>query len=175
MSIIMEDLNMCDLTLEFLKEILHYCPNSGDFTRLQSRGNTKKGDIAAPIDDRGYIKIRIGSRAYRGHRLAWFYYYGEFPNMEIDHINGIKTDNRIENLRLATHAENCKNQGVRKNNTSGYKGVRKTRHGSWLAGIGVNGEWIYLGVYPTPEEASDAYKEAADYYYGEFHRLCEMS
>ena len=91
-------------------------------------------------------------------------------NMEVDHINGDKLDNRKENLRVCTHRENGKNQKISINNTSGYKGVF-ANHKNWQAVIGVDGKPIYLGTYPSPEKAAEAYDVAAKKYHGDFANL----
>ena len=109
-------------------------------------------------------------KAYlKAHRLAWFFVYGEWPQKQIDHINGNKSDNRISNLRLATASQNLSNKGITKSNTSGYKGVSFNRtKKKWMASIKVNKKSINLGYFLTPEEASEAYKAAAIKHHGEF-------
>jgi phosphotransferase system IIB component len=88
--------------------------------------------------------------------LAWFLTYNTWPTQDIDHINLIKTDNRLINLRLATKQENSANTNKRKKNKTGFKGISK--HGNkWQARICINGERIYIGLYSTPKEAHDAY------------------
>lgn len=111
------------------------------------------------------------------HRLIWRLVHGEDPGpLDVDHINGDQGDNRPCNLRLATRAQNCRNQGPRVTNTSGYKGVTKNTgtHSSWRAQIrttegGVR-RVVYLGSYATPEAAHAAYVAAANALSGEFAR-----
>lgn len=106
------------------------------------------------------------------HRLVWVLMNGDDPGvLHIDHINGDPFDNRIENLRLATKAENCRNVGASKNNTSGYKGVTKVYGTKWLAQIMVNRKHYYLGVHDTAEEAHAAYCKAAEEHFGKFARF----
>jgi hypothetical protein len=101
---------MTELTQERLKELLHYDPETGIFTNLTQRGgHAKKGAVAGTKNSIGYVCIRIDYDQYRAHRLAWLYVYGEFPEKFIDHMNEIRDDNRIINLRLATHQENLHN------------------------------------------------------------------
>lgn len=100
------------ITQEYLKERLTYNPQTGVFIWNSSniKGHVKKGKIAGSKDSRGYIKIQIDRKDYTAHRLAWLYEYGEWPKYTIDHINRIKYDNSINNLRDVTQAENNKNQ-----------------------------------------------------------------
>ena len=105
----------------------------------------KSGKLAGGIDSKGYIQIKSMGKNYRAHRLAWFLTHKEWP-IEVDHINQIKTDNRIENLRSVNRQTNLRNARLSKNNTSGVTGVRKSQ-GKWIAQIKVSTEYIYLGIY----------------------------
>jgi hypothetical protein len=119
----------------------------------------------------GYWRICLYDVRYPAHRLAWLYSYGVWPREEIDHINGEKSDNRLTNLRLATHSENRANAGPQKNNSSGYKGVgfnKKT--GKWRATIRKDRRPISLGYFATAEEAHSAYKGAAVRLFGPYAR-----
>lgn len=103
------------------------------------------------------------------HRVIWAIHYGEWPENEVDHINGNKTDNRIENLRIATPSENRCNRGKQRNNTSGYKGVYfNKRSNSWYAEIRKSGIKKYLGSAKTPEEAHKIYVANLVNYHGSF-------
>ena len=93
----------------------------------------------------------------------------------IDHINGVKTDNRKSNLRVCTRAENGRNRGKQENNTSGYKGVSyKVKNKKFSSQIKVYNKQIYIGLFDTPIEAARAYNEAAIKYHGEFAKLNEL-
>ena len=94
---------------------------------------------------------------------------GEWPSTIVDHKNRIRSDNRWENLRTATRSENGINSQVKKNNTSGFKGVHKLRDGGYVARIGVNKERKYLGYFYSAEEAGCAYDKAAEELFGEFN------
>ena len=150
------------LTKERLKDILHYDMVSGIFTRLIStNGRVKAGDIAGTIMKDGYIRISVDSKQYLGHRLAWLYVYGEFPEKEIDHINTIRTDNRICNLRAANRTLNAENIiSSQKNNKSGFLGVNARKYGTYRARIRVNKKLISLGSFLSPELAHQAYLTA---------------
>ncbi|MCZ4270939.1 HNH endonuclease [Maritalea porphyrae] len=165
------------LTQTRLKELLHYCTDTGIFNRRVSlRGHANEGDVAGHKDRRGYIRITIDDRRYLAHRLAWLYAYGEMPSAYLDHINGIQDDNRIENLREATVFENARNTRLRKNNTSGFKGVYLARDKRmWCAGIKICGKKVHLGTFNTPEDAHKAYCDAARKHFGEFTNTGEIS
>jgi len=147
-----------------IKEILHYSSDTGKITWLISPKHTtiKVGDRAGCFNKTtGYRSIRVNGKLYQEHRLAWLLHYGYLPAKDIDHRNGIKTDNRIDNLREATDAENQQNRGKRKDNSSGYTGVSFHKPtGKWLSQIAKNGKKYNLGYYDTPELAHEAYLKA---------------
>ena len=99
------------LTHERLLAALDYSASTGEFTWKISTGRVKRGDAAKTLDRDGYIRIQLDGIRYFAHRLAWFYVYKKFPEPETDHINRIKTDNRMENLREADRKMNTKNRG----------------------------------------------------------------
>lgn len=157
------------LTLDRLKELFHYNPETGKFTRLTSAGGAHVGDEPGYMHDHGYRIISIGGVKYRAHRLAWFYMTGEWPKEDVDHRNTIPDDNRWENLREATDAQNLQNIGMPKHNTSGLKGAswREDKQ-KWRGSICSNGKWRHLGYFATKEEAHEAYCKAARELNGEF-------
>jgi len=139
---------MSELTRERLKEILHYEPGTGDFTRKPiSVAHTQQLIPAGCID--GYVKIGVAGRIYLAHRLVWFYMEGYFPkNISIDHIDRDKLNNKWANLRLASQQCNIRNTGDRIDNTSGVKGVYWVKRvKKWRAGIILNGVYKSLGSY----------------------------
>lgn len=151
------------LTQERLKELLHYDPDTGIFTNLTQRSSSCLiGTVAGSEYSNGYIYIQLGRKRYRAHRFAWLYVYGEFPEKLLDHINEIKDDNRIINLRLATHQQNKQNiSSPNITNTSGFIGVSwRKDHKKWAARIMVNGRQKHLGYFNTAEQASEAYVTA---------------
>lgn len=112
------------LTQAKLKELLEYDPISGVFRRKINIGGAKIGDIAGTDNGDGYMKIRVAGKSYKAHRLAWLYVMGRWPKNDIDHINGVRCDNRIINLREATRAENKQNtRKANSNNRTGLLGV----------------------------------------------------
>ena len=142
------------LTQERLKELLSYDCETGLFTRRYSMNRHKEGSIAGAPHNKGYVQIMVDLKNYLAHRLAWLYVYGKFPDGQIDHINRIKTDNRIANLRDVDGSINQLNNGLRKHNSSGATGVMKdTRSNKWEAQIIFENKRYYLGRYDTVAEA----------------------
>lgn len=170
----MPSLKELALTQERLKHLLHYNPDNGVFiwrNKPASRSNRiKAGDIAGCIKtDSGYVVINIDGKSYRAHRLAWFYVYGVWPKQKIDHINNIKSDNRILNLREASNSENGWNIGAPATNTSGVKGVcwdKQTR--KWRAQCWVSGKHYVLGRFASIDEAAMVVARFREKHHGEF-------
>lgn len=151
------------LTQQRLKELFYYDENCGEFIRLQRTSNSVHvGDVAGTVNFYGYKQIRINQKIYKNHRLAWLYVYGVMPELDIDHINGNKKDNRIKNLRLVTVSQNLQNSKKRCDNTSGYKGVslhKKT--GKWTARIKIHNKYKHLGLFTSKEAAYKTYVQFA--------------
>lgn len=152
------------ITQEYLKSVLEYDPTTGVFKSIKT--GKKLGYI-----DAGYERIEIKRKAYYTHRLAWLYMYGEFPELDIDHINCNKLDNRICNLRVATCIENLRNTGKNKRNTSGAKNVYFHKPTlKWQVRVNVGGRSKHLGLYDDFELADLVATEARNKYHGEFAR-----
>lgn len=162
------------LTHERLKELLHYDPETGIWTWLVNRtGGTKAGDHPTHTGESGYIQFSVDGRNYHGKRLAWLYMTGEWPPEEVVHKDRNRTNDRWNNLRLATHAQNMANRSVHSNNLLGVKGVRfdaRMKRRPFRARIMVDGKPIHLGYFETQEAASGAYQAAAERHFGEFAR-----
>lgn len=160
MTVNLADLDVGDtieLTAERLKELLEYDPTLGRFTwKVSNNGYVKVGSIAGCLDPKGYVQIRIDRKLYKGHRLAWLYMFGEFPKEHLDHIDGDRANNRIENLRAATIRENSQNRKEHRGGhlvgTSFNKRVKK-----WESYIQINGKRKRLGYFETQQEAHSAY------------------
>lgn len=149
------------LTQARLKELIHYCPDSGVFTRLISSGSSKSGNPTGYIDSEGYVRVSVDRNKCGGHRLAWLYVNGIMPKDQIDHINGVRSDNRILNLREADQSVNSKNLKTPDNNKSGVIGVHWHKASEkWQAQISANGIKIHLGVFDDFEAACIARKGA---------------
>lgn len=162
---------MPDLTSERLRTLLRYDALTGAFTWAQDRTNRcKAGQPAGWSDKGGYLHIRVDGKLYLAHRLAWLYVYGKWPTSILDHRNRFPSDNRISNLRLATHSQNHGNTPPRADNTSGVKGVSWCkRRSKWQAGIRRNGKRVGLGYFTNIEDAAKAYRAASIEIYGDFH------
>ena len=154
-----------------LRQLLRYDPETGNFYWIVTGRGHALNAIAGTRHGNGYLRITVAGERIFAHRLAWFFARGEMPTDDVDHINGNRSDNRICNLRLASRYQNLGNTRARKTSASGVKGVtfvRKT--GRFRAVITVNGKQNHLGYFNTAEEASDAYRSAAQSAYGEFAR-----
>lgn len=150
------------ITQSRLKELLHYEPDTGVFTWLvRTSDSVRIGDLAGGCHGNRYRRIRIDGKLYLAHRLAWLYMTGAWPDNQIDHVNGVRDDNRIANLREATNAENQQNRAKDVRNTSGFPGVSWCRRDSkWRGLIKFEGRQKYLGVFDSPADAHAAYLKA---------------
>lgn len=160
------------IPLALVRELLDYDPETGLFRWRKTPANgVKVGDVAGYDNGQGYRKITIKGRHFRAHHLAWAMMHGEYPDGVVDHINGIRDDNRIVNLRLATHSQNSQNRRCHQNNRAGLKGVSwRARERRWHAHIRVDGKLLHLGYFATAEEAHAAYAAAAKHHFGQFAR-----
>lgn len=145
------------LTQEMLKELLDYDPETGIFTwkkRVLSKGreSRKSGKIAGSLNPQGYLELRINNNHYYCHRLAWLYFYGVLPIGCIDHINQIKDDNRIKNLRIASKSLNTVNSKIRSDNKSGSRGV-SFYNGKWIVHLTINKKTYTKGGFSNKTQA----------------------
>lgn len=181
--------NLNDLTAEYVRQILDYNPETGEFrwkartpemftpsarsSEWQCRSwNARYAEIrAGTLDAKGYWRIKIFNFSYAAHRIAWLWMTGSYPKAEIDHIDVDSSNNCWSNLREATHAENSRNKHKRSDNSSGKKGVRwNGLSKKWLADIVVNGKLHHLGYFENIEDAAAVYERAARDLHGEFAR-----
>ena len=162
------------LTREYLKECIHYDPETGDITwatrprhhfvveRWHRGWNTRySGKPFGSLDGKGYLFGSIDTQSYRAHRLAWLYMTGVLlpPNIEVDHINHKPLDNRWVNLRAVTRSENSRNQSISTRNTSGVTGVYfNKRIGKWCAQMKFKRHVYHLGSFKLKEAAIKARK-----------------
>lgn len=146
---------------EKVTSMLCYDKETGSFTRKIKRRNAPENSEAGSLKKSGYVEISFDGVTYRRSRLAFFFVNGFFPKGEIDHINGIRNDDRWENLRCVTRNQNKQNQRKpHKNNRSGFLGVSKRPNGLFISQIRLNNKVHCLGLFKTPEEAHEKYVEA---------------
>lgn len=146
------------LTISRLKQLLSYDADTGEFTRIVDCGNRKAGEIAG-ADSHGYVVIRIDRKNYLAHRLAWFYCTGVWAVATIDHKNGIRNDNRLDNLREAEHTLNNANQLK-------ASGVNILPSGKYNPFIRIAGRNHNLGVCSSKRDALRMYQFARHYVHG---------
>ncbi len=143
------------LTQKKLKALFYYDPKTGIFKYKSKTAKRVHIDcVAGYLQQNGYYYISIKYKSYSVHRLAWLYTYGYFPENEIDHINRIKSDNRIINLRETSRQCNSRNCGLSNNNISGIKGVswhKKCKQ--WQSYICVDQKIYYIGLYKSFDDA----------------------
>lgn len=156
------------LTHQRLLECMNYCEHDGVFRWAINTNSRKGGEVAGYLKS-GYRYIKIDGTQYMGHRLAWLYMTGDWPNGEVDHVNTARSDNRWKNLRIASAAQQAANRSKPTNNTTGYKGVGKVGE-RFYARIGKGGRHYHLGTFDCPIEAHNAYIVAAKEMFGEFAR-----
>ena len=154
---------------ESIKKHLFYHPESGDFIwHTPTSKRVKSGTIAGSYDAHGYKCIRFKGKSYKAHRLAFMFMGKEVPDY-VDHINGIRDDNRWVNLRPSCKVTNGYNRLEPCNNTSGFKGVYYN-NGKWVAEIKADKVKTYLGRFDSLEGAVAARREASKKYHKEFNR-----
>lgn len=152
--------------LEYIKQNYRYDPHTGllwiklsKYSRVvgRSKSNSK------------HLQVGILGKMYSVHRIAWLLSYDSFPSCEIDHIDRNPTNNKLTNLREASHQENKFNRTKYSTNTSGFKGVVWVKDKKkWRAGICLNSKFIFIGYFSSPEEASKAYEVKASELFGKF-------
>lgn len=160
------------ITKDLINKYLSYNPESGVFTWKVYRSRlARAGSVAGSLHSKGYIQIAIEGRPYFAHRLAWILTYGSYPE-EVDHINGVRNDNRICNLRDSSRKNNSLNTGLTRRNKSGIKGVSfNKRDNSWQANGSINGKGVHLGQFKNIDDAISARnKFVAEKYNRQFYR-----
>lgn len=155
------------LTADRLRQVLRYDADTGEFVWIARTSNRIRiGDVAGRPHNRGYTMIGVDGGLYLAHRLAWLWMTGGWPQKQVDHINGVRDDNRWRNLREATTVQNAGNSRRHRDKRAGAKGVYRTSGGLWQARIGHK----YLGTRETHDEAQALYEQAARERFGEFAR-----
>lgn len=162
---------LSNLTAADLRQILRYDPDTGEWIALTRRSSHRRAGETLPKRKGKRKQLRINGKAYLGYRLAWLYMLGEWPLVQIDHIDGDLTNDCWDNLRPATQTLNNANSKKFRSNTSGVKGVVWSKHRrKWIAQISKNGKYSNLGSFDKIEAASKTYQEAATKLFGEYAR-----
>ena len=147
---------MTTLDIAELRNQLRYDPDTGEFWWTVPHHKRQMNRPVGSYDRDGYKRIFYNKRLFALHRLAFYFMTGSMPLHCVDHINGVRDDNRWCNLRLATRAENMQNKKKQTNTVSQYPGL-SFHAGKWQCNIGFNNKRIYLGRYHTEEDAALAY------------------
>jgi hypothetical protein len=158
------------VTGTLLDMFLSYNPDTGMFIRkLSTNSKSRAGDYVTVKNDEGYIIVTVMGARLRAHRVAWVWMTGRWPELDIDHINGDRSDNRFLNLRQATRSQNLQNAGLRLSNKTGHKGVHFCHERQkYVAQIKINKWPKVLGRFQTLEAAIEARQAAEKEFYGEF-------
>lgn len=158
---------------EELQRMFRYDPETGI---IYKKWPTKGEKSTGCPNSEGYLLISVNSHNYSAHRLIWMYLYNRWPHETIDHINGIRSDNRLCNLRECTRQENLFNMSRSRKNTSGFKGVSLIRSsGKWRSVIKCKGKMTYIGDFEQKEDAAMAYNAKATELFGRFAKLNEIT
>lgn len=167
-------------SVEYLRQRLSYDPGTGDLTWNEIEGDAAFNSQWAGkpalngISCYGYKTGAVAGTPLKAHRVAWAITYGIWTEHDIDHINGIRGDNRICNLREATKAQNAMNRSLARGKSQ-YKGVYSSGYGGWCANVQKDGRRHYLGTFSTEVEAANAYNAAAKANFGAYARLNAIS
>lgn len=148
--------------IDYLRKLLHYCPETGLITWIVNLGPGKpnNGDEAGTIGKKGYRQIQIGRKTFYAHRVAWALHNGKWPDMQIDHINGVRDDNRACNIRDVSASHNIQNRRkAHKNNHSGstVPGVSWDRSSKKFRVTGrKHGKYVHIGLFADISDAESA-------------------
>lgn len=157
------DVDIADLA----RKLFSYDPETGVLSRIARQTRSREfvaldePEPTGHLKD-GYLRVSFYGRSIYVHRLAWFMSHGEWPNGEIDHVNGDRSDNRLSNLRVADRTENSQNmRSAKSNNPHGVLGLNWHKGaGKWMAQITVDKQQKYLGLFKSADDARSAYLTA---------------
>jgi len=140
---------------------IKYEPETGKLYWIYGRKKIKENDEVGHVRADGYIRLKYNGKSYYAHKIAWLLYYGYWPQGIVDHINGIKSDNRINNLRNVSQKENCQNRiEHRQGKLLGTHYNKKFNN--WQSFITFNGKKKHLGCFDTEQKAHEAYLKALE-------------
>lgn len=161
---------MIEMDLDYVRSVLRYDPETGDLIRIKINCHPHLvGKLATQLHRSGYLRVRMQTRAFTAHRVCWAMCYGEWPEKQVDHINGDRTDNRICNLRLADNSENQQNRPSKSWGITGLRGVT-VKKGRFISRIKVDGKFTHIGTFDTAEQAHAAYLAAKP----KFHKFAPV-
>lgn len=159
------------ITHDEVVRLVTYDPLTGVFMRLKRTSNfSDMSKPAGSLSHWGYLEFRLQGKLYKAHRLAWLYVHGVWPSEVIDHINGVKTDNRLANLRAVSGAVNNQNRRVPGIRNSGNPVGAYPDGSAWRSQLSVNNKTKYLGTFITADQAREAYLKAKR----ELHEGCTI-
>lgn len=157
------------ITYERLRQLVSYSPLVGVFEWRRPGRRIRQGGLAGGVIPSGYVRVCLDGRPYPAHRLAWLYMTREWPEKDIDHIDGDRSNNAFSNLRLATQAQNCANTRRNKANTSGVKGVSwQPALGKWRAMIRSGEKSVFDKSFDSLDEAKAEIEKARNQLHGQF-------
>jgi hypothetical protein len=164
-----------DLTAAQVRAVFNYHPETGNLI-WRRRPNTSRfnrtfntlyaGKVAGTKTADGYISVRVNDVRYLAHRIAWLWVHGEWPSVQLDHINGDEGDNRLINLREADFDEQARNRAGRA--ASGRKGVSRSKSGRYTVRLWDGSKNLYLGSWDDLEAADDVARKAREHLHGDF-------
>lgn len=158
--------------VDLILRVLRYDPENGILYWTGAQASYLAGQPAGSVNKLGYVMIKTGGRSLAAHRLAWLFHYGLWPEVDIDHVDRNRSNNRICNLRLTSMLQNQMNSAPRRHNTHGWKGITfQPRHKAWLAQITIAGKNHNLGRYKDPRDAAAAYDRRASAEFGDYAYL----
>lgn len=165
------------LTQKQLQKELVYDLSTGEFHRRIARCNRVEiGDLVGTLDSHGYLQIRVSGRLYLGNRLAWLYMTGDWPPLDIEHRDNVRSNNRWHNLRLTTRVRNGMNRRCRKDSLTKMKNIMQCGEGGrYRVRVSVGRRRVHVGYFDTLKEAEEAHVRAAVRYYGAFGRITSWS
>ncbi len=154
------------LTIERLKELVHYSPRTGIFTSRTKRYRWPAGRVLGFLHHSGYRYVLVDDGRYYAHRLAWLYVHGAWPEHDLDHKDGNRDNNRIRNLRAANDSLNAQNRKLHRHNRSGFTGVSwHAKLQKWAGRITFDGEQVHLGVFTKKRDCAVAYRDAKAFFH----------
>ena len=156
------------ITQEKVRDLFVYDPSTGILTNRIGRRKAIKGSVAGGINGNGYLTVKIYNKTYRVHRIIFLYNHGYLPKY-VDHADGIKTNNKISNLRDCSSSENNSNRKTPKSNKSGCKGIFwNNSSGMWSTRISINKKLMYFGDFSDKEVAEQVLRIERMRLHGEF-------